>query len=151
MIHSLQFSGICNKHLLRNKKAGILRGAGFFLPYFWSMQKDPRLLLQSHFGETPITRQALQEFEAQYGVKCKEDWFEQDESDSQVMYLSPEVLEWSHKSHTKQEEALGLGDLEERIVDVLEQGKTIKWGKLAVAMWLFFLFIVVYTVIETVF
>ena len=47
-------------------------------------------------------------------------------------------------------EALGLGELEERIVEVLEQGKSVKWGKLALAMWLFFLFIVVYTIIETI-
>lgn len=151
MIHSLQFSGICNKHLLQNKKAGILRDAGFFLPYFQGMQKDSRLLLKSHFGEEPITRQALQEFEAEHGVECSEDWFEQDDSDSTVLYLTSEILEWSNKSKEKHEEALGLGDLEERIVDVLEHGKTIKWGKLALAMWLFFLFIVVYTVIETVF
>lgn len=115
------------------------------------MQKDPRLILQSHFGEQPITREALQNFEAEHNVKCSEDWFEPDESDSNVFYLAPEILEWSQKSNKTNEEALGLGELEERIVDVLEQGKTIKWGKLALAMWLFFLFIVVYTVIETVF
>jgi len=43
-----------------------------------------------------------------------------------------------------------LGELEDRIVGVLEQGKSIPWWKVAVAMWLFFLFIVVYTVIGTI-
>ena len=47
-------------------------------------------------------------------------------------------------------EALGLGELEDRIVDVLEQGKSIPWGRVAIAMWIFFLFIVVYTVLETI-
>ncbi len=44
--------------------------------------------------------------------------------------------------------------LEEHVVDVLEEGKNIKWGKLALGMWqttLFFLFIVVYTIVETLF
>ena len=115
------------------------------------MKKDPRLLLQSHFGEQSISRHALQEFEAMYNLVCDDDWFEQAETDPNTLFLTPEVLEWTEKSHVSREEALGLGELEERIVDVLEQGKTIKWGKLALAMWLFFLFIVVYTVIESVF
>ena len=77
----------------------------------------------------------------------KEDWLEYDET-GQCYFLSPEVLEYDY-THKQQEEALGLGELEDRIVDVLEQGKSIPWGKVAIAMWLFFLFIVVYTVIET--
>ena len=77
----------------------------------------------------------------------KEDWLEYDET-GQCYFLSPEVLEYDY-TPKQQQEALGLGELEDRIVDVLEQVKSIPWGKVAIAMWLFFLFIVVYTVIET--
>ena len=78
----------------------------------------------------------------------KEDWLEYDET-GQCYFLSPEVLEYKVPPK-KQQEALGLGELEDRIVGVLEQGKSIPWWKVAVAMWLFFLFIVVYTVIGTI-
>ena len=72
-----------------------------------------------------------------------------DDEVEQLYYLTPEVLAYT-KSASEGFEALGLGELEGRIVEVLEEGKNIKWGKLALAMWLFFLFIVVYTIIETV-
>ena len=77
----------------------------------------------------------------------KEDWLEYDET-GECYFLSPEVLEYDFAPKQPQE-ALGLGELEDRIVDVLEQGKSIPWGRVAIAMWIFFLFIVAYTVIET--
>ena len=78
----------------------------------------------------------------------KEDWLEFAE-DEDCYYLTPEILEYQKPSQEKYE-ALGLGELEDRIVDVLEQGKSIPWGRVAIAMWIFFLFIVVYTVLETI-
>ena len=105
------------------------------------------LHLQKTIGERAISLQEMEELrKAIEGFS--EDWFEYDESE-QVYYLLPEIL--AYEAKPKEDfEALGLGDLEERIVDVLEQGKSVKWGKLAFAMWLFFLFIVVYTVVETI-
>ena len=64
-------------------------------------------------------------------------------------YLTPELLEYK-TSQKENYEALGLGDLEDEIVGALERGKSIPWGKVAFGMWFFFLFIVIYTVIETV-
>ena len=103
--------------------------------------------LQRNFSDRAITRQELISFEKEHSVVLKEDWLEYDET-GQCYFLSPEVLEYDYTPKQRQE-ALGLGELEDRIVDVLEQGKSIPWGKVAIAMWLFFLFIVVYTVIET--
>jgi hypothetical protein len=103
--------------------------------------------LQKTIGERAILKEELDVLlDTQEGIE--RHWFEYDESE-QVYYLVPEILAYEAKSK-KDFEALGLGELEERIVDVLEQGKSVKWGKLALAMWLFFLFIVVYTIIETI-
>lgn len=103
--------------------------------------------LQKTIGERAVLKEELDVLlDTQEGIESH--WFEYDESE-QVYYLVPEIL--AHKAKPKEDfEALGLGELEERIVDVLEQGKSVKWGKLALAMWLFFLFIVVYTIIETI-
>ena len=103
--------------------------------------------LQKTIGERAILKEELDALiDAQEGIE--RHWFEYDESE-QVYYLVPEIL--AYEAKPKEDfEALGLGELEERIVDVLEQGKSVKWGKLALAMWLFFLFIVVYTIIETI-
>lgn len=104
--------------------------------------------LQKTIGERAIAPNELE------GLKdalddFREDWFEFDDAEN-AFFLTPEILDF--KAKAKEDfEALGLGELEERIVDVLEQGKSVKWGKLALAMWLFFLFIVVYTVVETIF
>ena len=111
------------------------------------MNNNVLLKLQRTFSDRSITRQELISFEKEHSVVLKEDWLEYDET-GQCYFLSPEVLEYDY-TPKQQQEALGLGELEDRIVDVLEQGKSIPWGKLAIAMWLFFLFIVVYTVIET--
>jgi hypothetical protein len=111
------------------------------------MNNNVLLKLQRTFSDRSITRQELISFEKEHSVVLKEDWLEYDET-GQCYFLSPEVLEYDY-TPKQQEEALGLGELEDRIVDVLEQGKSIPWGKVAIAMWLFFLFIVVYTVIET--
>ena len=102
--------------------------------------------LQRTFSDRAITRKELESFEKKHGVVLKEDWLEYDER-GQCYFLSPEVLEYDFTP--KQQEALGLGELEDRIVGVLEQGKSIPWGKVAIAMWIFFLFIVVYTILET--
>ena len=105
------------------------------------------LHLQKTIGERAILKEELDGLlDTQEGIE--RHWFEYDES-AQVYYLVPEIL--AYEAKPKEDfEALGLGELEERIVDVLEQGKSVKWGKLALAMWLFFLFIVVYTIIETI-
>ena len=119
---------------------------GFFCPKFGLMDKAIDHL-QKTIGERAVRKEELDALlDTQEGVE--RHWFEYDESE-QVYYLTPEIL--AHKAKPKEDfEALGLGELEERIVDVLEQGKSVKWGKLALAMWLFFLFIVVYTIIETI-
>ena len=112
------------------------------------MNNSVLIKLQRAFGERAITRQELESFEKEHSVVLKKDWLEYDET-VQCYFLSPEVLEYDY-TPKQQQEALGLGELEDRIVDVLEQGKSIPWGKVAIAMWLFFLFIVVYTVIGTI-
>ena len=112
------------------------------------MNNSVLIKLQRAFGERAITRQELESFEKEYSIVLKEDWLEFAE-DEDCYYLTPEILEYQKPSQEKHE-ALGLGELEDRKVDVLEQGKSIPWGKVAIAMWLFFLFIVVYTVIGTI-
>ena len=104
--------------------------------------------LQNTIGERAIAPIEMDELKDSL-TDFSEDWFEFDEAEK-AFFLTPEILDY--KAKPKEDfEALGLGELEERIVDVLEQGKSVKWGKLALAMWLFFLFIVVYTVVETIF
>ena len=107
------------------------------------------IILQRAFGEHAITRKEIETFAKQHKVEIQEDWLDYDETED-CYYLTPEILDYQKPSEEKYE-ALGLGELEERIVGVLEQGKFIPWGKVAVAMWLFFLFIVVYTIAETLF
>ena len=127
-------------------KAAAPIGSGCcFCPKFGAMDKAIDHL-QKTIGERAILKEELDAlFDTQEGIE--RHWFEYDESE-QVYYLVPEIL--AYEAKPKEDfEALGLGELEERIVDVLEQGKSVKWGKLALAMWLFFLFIVVYTIIET--
>ncbi|MDG1055515.1 MAG: hypothetical protein P8O82_04125 [Schleiferiaceae bacterium] len=111
------------------------------------MNNDVLLKLQRTFSDRAITRQELESFEKEYVVVLKEDWLEYDET-GQCYFLSPEVLEYDFTPN-QQQEALGLGELEDRIVDVLEQGKSIPWGRVAIAMWIFFVFLVVYTILET--
>ena len=113
------------------------------------MNKSIIPTLQKIFGDRAISLEDKQAFEREHGCELKKDWLEFDERDN-CYYLTPEILDYQKPSHKKYE-ALGLGELEERIVDVLEEGKNIKWGKLALGMWLFFLFIVVYTIVETLF
>lgn len=103
--------------------------------------------LQKTIGERAISQGELDELKDSL-EDFSEDWFEFDDAEN-AFFLTPEILDYKAKPQ-EDFEALGLGELEERIVDVLEQGKSVKWGKLALAMWLFFLFIVVYTVVETV-
>jgi hypothetical protein len=104
--------------------------------------------LQKSFGDRAITAADKQAFEREHGCELEEDWLEFDEEENRY-YLTPEILEYQ-KPSKENYEALGLGDLEDQIVGALERGKTIPWGKVAFAMWIFFLFIVVYTVVETV-
>ncbi|MDB9802314.1 hypothetical protein OAB84_00450 [Schleiferiaceae bacterium] len=113
------------------------------------MNKSIIPTLQKTFGDRAISQENQRAFEQEYGCEWQEDWSEYDERED-CYYLTPEILEYQKPSQEKYE-ALGLGELEERIVGVLEQGKSIPWGKVAVAMWLFFLFIVVYTIVETLF
>ena len=113
------------------------------------MNKSIIPTLQKTFGDRAIAPEDKQAFEQEHGCEWQEDWSEYDEGED-CDYLTPEILEYQKPSQEKYE-ALGLGELEERIVDVLEEGKNIKWGKLALGMWLFFLFIVVYTIVETLF
>jgi len=105
------------------------------------------LALQEKFGDRSISESEIKSFERLHECVVETDWLEYDES-VEGYFLTPEVLE--HQNISKeQQEALGLGELEDRIVDVLEQGKSIPWGRVAIAMWIFFLFIVVYTILET--
>jgi hypothetical protein len=128
------------------KAAAPIGSGGFFCPKFGSMDKAIDHL-QKTIGERAVLKEELDALvDSHEGIE--RHWFEYDESE-QVYYLTPETL--AYEAKPKEDfEALGLGELEERIVDVLEQGKSVKWGKLALAMWLFFLFIVVYTIIETI-
>ena len=113
------------------------------------MNKSIIPTLQKTFGDRAISREDKRAFEQVKGCEWQEDWSEYDDGED-CYYLTPEILEYQKPSQEKYE-ALGLGELEERIVGVLEQGNSIPWGKVAVAMWLFFLFIVVYTIVETLF
>jgi hypothetical protein len=119
----------------------------FYWNYICFINNNVLLKLQRTFSDRSITRQELISFEKEHGVVVKEDWLEYDET-GQCYFLSPEVLEYK-VTPKKQQEALGLGELEDRIVGVLEQGKSIPWGRVAIAMWIFFLFIVVCTILET--
>ena len=112
------------------------------------MNNDALIKLQRAFSDRAITRKELESFEKEHGCEWQEDWSEYDDGED-CYYLTPEILEYQKPSQEKHE-ALGLGELEDRIVDVLEQGKSIPWGRVAIAMWIFFLFIVVYTVLETI-
>jgi len=112
------------------------------------MNKSVISILQKTFGDRAISKEEIKVFEEDYQCELAEDWLEFDENEN-CYYLTPEVLEYEQASKENYE-ALGLGDLEDQIVGALERGKTIPWGKVAFAMWIFFLFIVVYTVAETV-
>jgi hypothetical protein len=112
------------------------------------MNKSVISILQKTFGDRAISQEDKQAFEREHGCELEEDWLEFDEEENRY-YLTPEVLEYEQASKENYE-ALGLGDLEDQIVGALERGKTIPWGKVAFAMWIFFLFIVVYTVAETI-
>ena len=116
--------------------------------YFCPMEKSIILFLQKSFGDSAISRSEINAFQEKHQCVIEQDWLEFDESEN-CYYLTPEVLEYEQASKENYE-ALGLGDLEDQIVGALERGKTIPWGKVAFAMWIFFLFIVVYTVAETV-
>ncbi|MDA9198770.1 hypothetical protein N9O59_01865 [Schleiferiaceae bacterium] len=113
------------------------------------MNKSIIPTLQKTFGDRAISPEDKRAFEQEHGCEWQEDWSEYDDGED-CYYLTPEILGYRPASK-ENHEALGLGELEERIVGVLEQGKSIPWGKVAVAMWLFFLFIVVYTIVETLF
>jgi len=110
------------------------------------MDKSIIPTLQKTFGDRPISKEAKQAFEHEHGFELEKDWLEFDDAEN-AFFLAPEIIDYKAKSK-EDFEALGLGELEERIVEVLEQGKSVKWGKLALAMWLFFLFIVIYTVVQ---
>tara|TARA_B100000900_G_scaffold415053_1_gene443586 strand:+ start:1080 stop:1478 length:399 start_codon:yes stop_codon:yes gene_type:complete len=128
------------------KAAAPIGSGGFFYPKFIPMDKTIRYL-QKTIGERAILKQELDTLiHINDGVEI--NWFEYDEIE-QAYYLTPEILAYEAKPKDDFE-ALGLGNLEERIVDVLEEGKNIKWSKVALGAWLFLLFIVVYTIIETV-
>ena len=116
--------------------------------YFYPMNKSIIPTLQMTFGDRAISKVEIKSFEQVHQCEVAQDWLEFAE-DEDCYYLTPEILECQKPSQEKHE-ALGLGELEDRIVDVLEQGKSIPWGRVAIAMWIFFLFIVVYTVLETI-
>ena len=115
---------------------------------FCPMEKSIFLSLQKSFGDSAISRSEINAFQEKHQCVIEQDWLEFDEADD-CYYLTPELLEYN-TSQKENNEALGLGDLEDEIVGALERGKSIPWGKVAFAMWFFFLFIVIYTVIETV-
>jgi hypothetical protein len=114
------------------------------------------LSLRAQFGEESFSRYELAEFVAELDTDPtevidlleSEGWIEWDE-DHDALFLSHDALKLKEGSNAT-EDVLSLGDLEERIVSALEEGRNIPWGKVGLAMWIFFLFIVVYTVIQTV-
>ena len=107
------------------------------------------LSLQNTFGESAISRKEINSFQEKYQCVIEHDWLEFDETED-CFYLTPELLEYKQPYSDETYEVLGLGNLEDKIVDALERGKLIPWGKLAIAMWFFFLFIVIYVIIEAV-
>ena len=107
------------------------------------------LSLQNTFGESAISLKEINSFQEKYQCVIEHDWLEFDETED-CFYLTPELLEYK-QPYDETYEALGLGDLEDKIVAALERGKLIPWGKLALAMWFFFLFIMIYVIIEAVF
>ena len=67
------------------------------------------------------------------------DWLEFDETED-CFYLTPELLlEYKQPYSDETYEALGLGDLEDKIVAALERVKLIPWGKLCVGYMVLFL------------
>ncbi|MAZ97514.1 MAG: hypothetical protein CMP53_08335 [Flavobacteriales bacterium] len=117
--------------------------------YFYPMEKSIILSLQKSFGDSAISRTEINDFQEKHQCVIEQDWLEFDEAED-CYYLTPELLEYK-ASQKANYEALGLGDLEDEIVSALERGKSIPWGKVALAMWFFFLFIVIYTIIEALF
>lgn len=107
------------------------------------------LSLQNTFGESAISRKEINSFQEKYQCVIEHDWLEFDETED-CFYLTPELLEYKQPYSDETYEALGLGDLEDKIVAALERVKLIPWGKLALAIWFFFLFIVIYVIIEAV-
>lgn len=113
------------------------------------------LVLRDGFGEEGFTERALEEKISGADQPLDEtlSWLEQGwlewDDEQGLWFLTHEALSYEAvKTFQRDDEALGLGELEDTIVTALEKGKDIPWGKVAMIMWFFFLFIIVYTVIE---
>ena len=111
--------------------------------------------LRNVFGEKGFTVKTLEEKIAGADQPVAEtmSWLEQGclewDEEQGLWFLTHEALSYEAiKTFQRDDEALGLGELEDTIVTALEKGKDIPWGKVAMIMWFFFLFIIVYTVIE---
>jgi len=117
------------------------------------------LKLQSEFGERSFSNEELLTWLGDQGVEMslqellEKGWveFADQEDRSERLHLSNWVLEQKKGKDRVVEDTLSLGDLEERIVGALEQGKEVPWGKLALAMWVFFIAMILYTLAQAYF
>ena len=91
------------------------------------MNNDALIKLQRAFSDRAITRQELESFEKEHGCEWQEDWSEYDDGED-CYYLTPEILEYQKPSQEKYE-ALGLGELEERIVGVWSKVSPFRGGR----------------------
>ena len=111
--------------------------------------------LRAHFSEDTFTVEDYKVFAEEAGIGSSldalidEGWVEEEDAGGYV--LSNSALEYAPKSAGVVEDTLSLGELEEHIVGALEKGKEVPWGKLAVAMWAFFIFMILYTLAQAYF
>lgn len=121
--------------------------------------QDIILLCQQRFGENAFTADELDgllnelelDVTSWINLLLEGHWIEPGDHKDQF-YLSPSALDFkaaSKGSVAPDEEAMGLGrDLEQKVVGALEEGAKLPWGKVALAMWVFFLFMVAYAIVE---
>lgn len=111
---------------------------------------DLLLILQTRFAEQSFSSADFVTV-TELGTETLEElvtagWVETE--DDQQYFLSNAALEYQVKRTKEVEDTLSLGELEGRIVGALERGKEVPWGKLAVAMWVFFIFMVLYSLAQ---
>lgn len=121
--------------------------------------QDIILLCQQRFSENAFTADELDGLlnELELEIPSWKDrlldghWIEPGDHKDQF-YLSPSALDFEASAKASgvfDEETMGLGrDLEQKVVGALEEGAKLPWGKVALAMWVFFLFIVAYAIVE---
>lgn len=121
--------------------------------------KDVIQQCQHRFGENAFSADELASLlnELELDIPSWKDllleghWIESGDHMDQF-YLSPSALDFEaapQAAVAPEEEAMGLGrDLEQKVVGALEEGAKLPWGKVALAMWVFFLFMVGYAIVE---